>query len=81
MALIQHCAHGHGIGVLVVLHDLNLAMQYCDRFLFLKDGKVFRYGDLSVVTETLLEDIYQIPVRLSPMGGQMICAFGGAHNR
>lgn len=44
MELIRHCAHGHHIAVLVVIHDLNLALRFCDRFLFLKDGTVYASG-------------------------------------
>ena len=39
MALVQEIAREQGITVLIVIHDLNLALRYCDRFYFLKDGK------------------------------------------
>ncbi|MEG2987971.1 MAG: ABC transporter ATP-binding protein [Oscillospiraceae bacterium] len=64
MALIRHCAHDHGLAVLVVLHDLNLALRYCDRFLFLQDGKVRSYGGAETVTEELLSEVYSMPMRI-----------------
>lgn len=71
MALIRHCAHDHGIAALVVLHDLNLALRYCDRFLFLKDGLVRSYGGHETVTESLLEEVYSMPMRLHTLHNQV----------
>ena len=58
MALIRHCAHDHGIAALVVIHDLNLALRFCDRFLFLHNGKVFAMGDASVVNPENIRAVY-----------------------
>ncbi len=60
MKLVRQMAEEHGITVLVVIHDLNLALRYCNRFLFIKDGEVYDYGDTSVVTEKALSDVYGI---------------------
>ena len=40
MKLVRQMALEQGISVLVVIHDLNLALRYCNRFLFIKDGSV-----------------------------------------
>ena len=39
-----------GIAAGAVLHDINLALRYCDRFMFIADGLVDAAGDASVVT-------------------------------
>jgi len=64
MKLVRQMAQEHGITVLVVIHDLNLALRYCNRFLFIKDGEVYDYGDESVVTEKALMDVYGINASL-----------------
>ena len=69
MELIRHCAHSHGIAVLVVIHDLNLALRYCDRFLFLKDGVVYRCGGQEIVTEALLQEVYGMPMACRSVSG------------
>ena len=64
MKLVRQMALEQGISVLVVIHDLNLALRYCNRFLFIKDGSVYDYGDGSVVTEKALRDVYGINASL-----------------
>ena len=49
---------GRGIAAAAVLHDINLALRYCDRFLFLADGRVDAVGDASIVTPQQTERIY-----------------------
>jgi iron complex transport system ATP-binding protein len=58
MELIRHCAHDHHIAVLVVIHDLNLALRFCDRFLFLRDGTVFANGGAETVTSEMIRAVY-----------------------
>ena len=64
MKLVRQMALEQGISVLVVIHDLNLALRYCNRFLFIKDSSVYDYGDGSVVTEKALRDVYGINASL-----------------
>lgn len=64
MKLVRQMAQEQGITVLVVIHDLNLALRCCNRFLFIKDGEVYDYGDESVVTEKALLDVYGIKTSL-----------------
>jgi len=48
-----------GLTVLAVMHDLNLATQYCRRLIFLKDGGIFRDGEtVQVCTPEVLEAVY-----------------------
>jgi iron complex transport system ATP-binding protein len=44
----RRLAH-EGVGVLVILHDLNLAAQYCDDIVMLKDGRAVCAGTPSGV--------------------------------
>ncbi|MEV3747015.1 ABC transporter ATP-binding protein [Paenibacillus larvae] len=48
-----------GLTVVAVLHDLNLASQYCSRLLVLHEGKVAATGTpQEVLTEELIERVY-----------------------
>lgn len=60
MALVREVARERKITVLVVIHDLNLALRFCDRFFFLKDGRGYCYGDSQVVTGDVIRQVYGI---------------------
>ena len=52
-----------GIGVLVILHDLNLAAQYADEVLLLKDGRVVAAGaPAEIFQPALLSQVFGMPL-------------------
>lgn len=52
-------------GILAILHDLNLAIQYADDMLFLKQGKTVAYGAVEeVATQEVIEATFSHPIRL-----------------
>lgn len=61
---IREIAEEQNIGVAVVLHDLNLAMRYCDRFLFMKDTALYAYGGIETVTVETIEAVYNMPCEI-----------------
>ena len=53
------------VGVLVILHDLNLAAQYADRIVVLNEGQVVSSGEpRQVLTPQLIERVFGIPVHV-----------------
>lgn len=64
LRLVKAIAREHHIAVIIVIHDLNLAIRYCDRFLFLKDARVFACGGLESMTPENIEEVYQIHVHI-----------------
>lgn len=80
MELIRHCAHDHNIAVLVVIHDLNLALRFCDRFLFLKDGAVFASGGAEAVTPENIRAVYGMEAAVEQFHGiPMVVPFLHGH--
>ena len=52
-----------GLTVLAVLHDVNLAALFCQRMIFLKEGRVVADGAVSsVLLPEILEEVYQTRV-------------------
>lgn len=49
MALLKRINRERGITVIAAIHDLNLAAQYFDRFVLMKEGKVYSAGRTSQV--------------------------------
>lgn len=70
MSIARDLAQTDGISVIIVIHDLNLALRYCDRFLLMKDGQVYRYGDASVVDSTSIYDVYSVKAEIADIHGQ-----------
>ena len=62
LKLVQTITKENNIAVVIVIHDLNLAIRYCDRFLFLKDNSIYCYGGIDVMTSENIEAVYQVPV-------------------
>ncbi len=72
MRTVNEIAKKDDILVIVVIHDLNLAVRYCDRFMFVKDGGVYCYGDSSVLTDEVVSEVYNVPVKIHEIDGQRI---------
>ena len=77
MALVQNIAREQGITVLIVIHDLNLALRYCDRFYFLKDGSGYSYGGVETVTEETIQAVYGIRAEFAEVNGKKVVVLNG----
>lgn len=67
------------ISILTSLHDLNQALCFGDRFFFMRDGVVKYSGGKEIVTETVIEDIFDIKVKIAEIDNQQVI-IGGYHN-
>ncbi len=71
--LLRALTAERGLATLVVLHDLNLASQYCDHLLLLAGGRLLAQGDpREVVSEEHIRAAYgaDVQVRLHPSTGR-----------
>ncbi|MEM6379404.1 MAG: heme ABC transporter ATP-binding protein, partial [Bacteroidota bacterium] len=61
LQLAKQSAKKLGYGVLIVLHDMNLAAQYVDRLLLLKDGQALAQGTpTQVLTTDHIKEAFQV---------------------
>ena len=60
MHMIMDLVRSKGMCTIMTMHDINLAVHYSDRFLFLKDGQAVAYGGTEIITEELIKDVYGI---------------------
>jgi iron complex transport system ATP-binding protein len=56
----------------MAVHDLNTALRYSDRFLFMKSGKILAYGGIADVTEDMIEAVYGVKVMLEECRGHPV---------
>ena len=64
LKIVKETVANRGIAAVVVMHDINLALRFADKFLLLKDGIVHGCGGLEVITEENIEEVYGLPVRM-----------------
>ena len=76
MDLISELNREHGITVIVVLHDLNLAARYCPRLVALKSGVVCADGAThDVIQEDVLREVFGVGAHIGsdPRTNRPVC--------
>jgi iron complex transport system ATP-binding protein len=72
MAAIVDVVKHTDLTAIMTMHDLNLAVRYSDKFIMLKDGKVFAAGDRSVITPKNIGAVYGLPVDVETYRGRPV---------
>lgn len=69
MTTLKTITQNMHLSTVIVMHDLSMAMRFADKFLILKDGEVYAYGDSSVITSQTIKDVYGIDAVMQTVGG------------
>ena len=75
LALIRKLCDELNLGVIIVLHDINMASRYCDELMALHSGRLLAHGTPDALMQnTTLEAIYGLPMQVMqhPNGGHRI---------
>lgn len=73
MDIIRRLMTERNLTVLIVFHDVNLAAQFCDRIILLKDGRVFASGHpREVITSQALRAVYGVEMFVIPHPGNQL---------
>ena len=72
LKMVREFCHKDNMIAVVVIHDLNLALRFCDRFLLLKDGQVYRHGDRGILDSTALKEVYGVDAQVVEVEGRHI---------
>ncbi|MFC5420357.1 ATP-binding cassette domain-containing protein [Bosea eneae] len=73
LTLVQRLSHEHGLGIVVVLHDVNMAARFCDELIALHSGRLVARGTPDeIVRPDVLRMIYGVEVGViaHPHGGR-----------
>ncbi len=50
-----------GLTVLCALHDLNIASQYCNKLIMMKDGSIYAIGTPEeILTPEIIQEVYGV---------------------
>ncbi|SBS40082.1 Iron(3+)-hydroxamate import ATP-binding protein FhuC [Marinomonas spartinae] len=64
--LIKKLSRELSLGVIIVIHDINMAARFCDHIVALHSGKMIASGSIeSLFTPQTLEDIYGINMHIT----------------
>jgi iron complex transport system ATP-binding protein len=67
LALVRELSRERGIGVVVVLHDVNMAARYCDEIIALRSGRMVARGTPDEMLDpTMLDRIYGLAMGVMP---------------
>ncbi len=54
----------NGVSIIIAIHDLNLALRYCDKFIILNQGQVFASGGQEIISKENIETVYGVKVEV-----------------
>ncbi|OPX64380.1 MULTISPECIES: ABC transporter ATP-binding protein [unclassified Methanoregula] len=77
LTTIRDIVRDHKIAAVMTMHDLNQALRFADTFIFIKNGSVYIHGSNDIVTPSVIEDVYGLPVMIGEFGG-IRCVIPGA---
>ncbi|PIW65896.1 MAG: hypothetical protein COW11_06190 [Candidatus Omnitrophica bacterium CG12_big_fil_rev_8_21_14_0_65_43_15] len=76
MNILEKLNKERGLTVVVILHDLNLAAEYCNNLILLNEGKIHKKGGVNeVLTQDVIEEVYKtfVAVDRNPVSGKPYC--------
>lgn len=60
-----------GTTIIMAIHDMNLALKYCDKFIMIYDHKVFAHGGSEIFTEENIEKVFGVRVSIMKNRGRL----------
>ena len=67
LTLVRQLSHERGLGIIVVLHDVNMAARFCDEIVALHSGRLVARGTPEqIVQPDILRAIYGVEVEVMP---------------
>jgi iron complex transport system ATP-binding protein len=70
LQIVRDICHSDKISAIVVIHDLNLALRFCDQFVLLRQGEVYACGDYNVIDEQALSAVYNVEAKIVDVENQ-----------
>jgi iron complex transport system ATP-binding protein len=64
LKIIRQVVDQHEVAAAMTMHDLNKALRWADKFIFLKEGAVYAAGRSREVTSEMVAVVYGVPVEI-----------------
>lgn len=72
MKIIKKVVEKKMISAIITVHDLNLALNYAEKVLILKNGKIFTFGSTDVLSKETVREVYGVEVEILKYNGKTI---------
>jgi iron complex transport system ATP-binding protein len=69
---IRHIVTGHGMAGIMTMHDLNSALRFADKVLFMKNGEIYSASERAEITPEVVEAVYGLPVTIEQVRGHPV---------
>lgn len=74
--LISELNRKNGTTILMVLHDINLAFEFCDEVIIMKNGEIIAHGDINTaVNEEILNEAFNVSSKIISIDERKQCIF------
>jgi iron complex transport system ATP-binding protein len=72
LGTIRRSVKEHGISAVMTMHDLNLALRFSDRFILLKEGRIYGSGKTEDIDAQMIESVYGVKVDIIDHEGRIV---------
>ncbi|MDY0266215.1 MAG: ABC transporter ATP-binding protein [Methanimicrococcus sp.] len=69
LKIIRNVTEQHQIATVLTMHDLNLALRFADKFVFMKNGMIYDACDSKNITPEMIENVYGVKVQIEYLKG------------
>lgn len=74
--LVRELNQKKNMTIIMVLHDINLALEFCDEVVIMKDGHIRAQGKINeVVNEEILDEAFEVSSKILYIDGKKHCIF------
>ena len=76
MNLVRSVVKERGISACAIIHDINMAMRYCDRTLLMNNGHIVNFGDTAhVLTVDSIREVFCVETDIIERNGHLNVLF------
>ncbi len=69
LTIMRRVVEEHGVAGVMTMHDLNTALRYAHKFIFLKEGQIYAAGRTNTISAQMINEVYGIAVNIHHLDG------------
>lgn len=72
LSTIRHIVNGHDMSGIMTLHDINSALRFADKVIFMKERRIFAAVKPHQITPAMIKTVYGLPVAIESIRGKPV---------